>query len=73
MFMELHSQRKTMEVIAESLKKAPFHPRIISAIKSAHASGYFLFFDFISKSFFFSIFQNFCGIFRSDSIDSGVI
>nr|CAN67288.1 hypothetical protein VITISV_021601 [Vitis vinifera] len=39
MFMELHSQGKTMEEIAECLKRAPLHPRIISAIKSAHASG----------------------------------
>ena len=44
MFMELHSQGKTMEEIAECLKRAPLHPRIISAIKSAHASGYFFFF-----------------------------
>ena len=43
MFMELHSQGKTMEEIAECLKRAPLHPRIISAIKSAHASGYFFF------------------------------
>ena len=42
--MELHSQGKTMEEIAECLKRAPLHPRIISAIKSAHASGYFFFF-----------------------------
>lgn len=43
MFLELHSQGKTTEDIAECLKRAPLHPRIISAIKSAHASGYFLF------------------------------
>ena len=42
--MELHSQGKTMGEIAECLKRAPLHPRIISAIKSAHASGYFFFF-----------------------------
>lgn len=43
--MELHSQGKTMGEIAECLKRAPLHPRIISAIKSAHASGYFFFFS----------------------------
>uniref|UniRef100_A0A2N9F755 Uncharacterized protein n=1 Tax=Fagus sylvatica TaxID=28930 RepID=A0A2N9F755_FAGSY len=39
MLMELHSQGKTIEDIAECLKKAPLNPRIISSIKSAHASG----------------------------------
>ncbi|KAK7835668.1 inorganic pyrophosphatase 2, partial [Quercus suber] len=39
MLMELHSQGKTIEVIAECLKKVPLNPRIISSIKSAHASG----------------------------------
>ena len=41
MLMELHSQGKTIEDIAECLKKVPLNPRIISSIKSAHASGYF--------------------------------
>lgn len=41
MLMELHSQGKTIEDIAECLKKVPLNPRTISSIKSAHASGYF--------------------------------
>ncbi|KAF8393505.1 hypothetical protein HHK36_021749 [Tetracentron sinense] len=36
---EIHSQGKTTEDIAECLKRAPLHPRIIAAIKSAHALG----------------------------------
>ncbi|KAF6153153.1 hypothetical protein GIB67_031056 [Kingdonia uniflora] len=36
---ELHSQGRTIADIAECLKRAPLHPRIISAIKSAHALG----------------------------------
>ncbi|KAK2646163.1 hypothetical protein Ddye_021358 [Dipteronia dyeriana] len=40
MMMELHSIGKTIEDIAHRLKQAPFHPRIISAIKSAHYAGY---------------------------------
>ncbi|KAK3224563.1 hypothetical protein Dsin_011588 [Dipteronia sinensis] len=39
MMMELHSRGKTMEDIALCLKQAPFHPRIISAIKLAHSAG----------------------------------
>ncbi|KAF5468015.1 hypothetical protein F2P56_012210 [Juglans regia] len=39
MMMELHSRGKTIKDIAECLKHAPLNPRIISAIKSAHASG----------------------------------
>ncbi|KAG9456520.1 hypothetical protein H6P81_001028 [Aristolochia fimbriata] len=39
MMKELHSQGKTIEDIAESLKTAPLHPRVISAIKSAYAIG----------------------------------
>ncbi|XP_056176751.1 thiamine phosphate phosphatase-like protein isoform X2 [Syzygium oleosum] len=39
MMMELHSRGKTMEEIADCLKEAPLHPKIVSAIKSAHASG----------------------------------
>ncbi|KAJ4833284.1 hypothetical protein Tsubulata_013214 [Turnera subulata] len=40
MMMELHSRGKTTQDIADCLKQIPLHPRIISAIKSAHASGY---------------------------------
>ncbi|KAF6138165.1 hypothetical protein GIB67_011005 [Kingdonia uniflora] len=39
MMMELHKQGTTTEEIAECLKRAPLHPRIIAAIKSAHALG----------------------------------
>ncbi|KAF8040689.1 hypothetical protein BT93_B2809 [Corymbia citriodora subsp. variegata] len=39
MMMELHSRGKTMEEIADCLKEAPLHPKIVAAIKSAHASG----------------------------------
>ncbi|KAF9662326.1 hypothetical protein SADUNF_Sadunf18G0041300 [Salix dunnii] len=39
MMMELHSRGKTIQDIAECLKKVPLHPRVISAIQSAHASG----------------------------------
>lgn len=39
MMKELHSQGKTIEDIVEVLKKIPIHPRIVPAIKAAHASG----------------------------------
>lgn len=39
MMRELHSRGKTIEDIAECLKKIPLHPNIASAIKSAHAFG----------------------------------
>lgn len=39
MMRELHSQGKKIDEIAESLKRAPLHPRIISAIRSAYALG----------------------------------
>ncbi|CAK9147254.1 unnamed protein product [Ilex paraguariensis] len=39
MMEELHSQGKTVEDIAECLKRIPLHPRVIAAIKSAHALG----------------------------------
>ncbi|TXG68648.1 hypothetical protein EZV62_003583 [Acer yangbiense] len=39
MMKELHSQGKTIEDIKEVLKRVPIHPRIIPAIKSAHALG----------------------------------
>ncbi|ERN15480.1 hypothetical protein AMTR_s00036p00240870 [Amborella trichopoda] len=39
MMGELHSRGKTIEEIAEILKRAPFDPRVISAIKAAHALG----------------------------------
>lgn len=37
---ELHSNGKTVEDIAECLKKVPLHPRVVAAIKSAHELGY---------------------------------
>lgn len=39
MVEELHSQGKTVDDIAECLKRVPLHPQIIAAIKSAHALG----------------------------------
>ncbi|KAA8540302.1 hypothetical protein F0562_024135 [Nyssa sinensis] len=39
MMEELHSQGKTIEDIAEVLKRATIHPRVVPAIKSAHALG----------------------------------
>ncbi|KAF6139691.1 hypothetical protein GIB67_002496 [Kingdonia uniflora] len=39
MMKELRSRGRTIEDIAECLKRAPLHPRIISAIKAAHALG----------------------------------
>ncbi|XP_043721660.1 inorganic pyrophosphatase 1-like [Telopea speciosissima] len=39
MMRELHSQGITIEQIEDVLKRAPLHPRIITAIKSAHALG----------------------------------
>lgn len=40
MMIELASQGKTVTDIANVLKQVPIHPRIITAIKSAHAAGY---------------------------------
>ncbi|KAK6125094.1 hypothetical protein DH2020_041158 [Rehmannia glutinosa] len=39
MMKELHAQGKTIEEIKEVLKRAPIHPRIVPAIKKAHALG----------------------------------
>ncbi|KAJ1408144.1 Pyridoxal phosphate phosphatase-related [Sesbania bispinosa] len=39
MMEELHSQGITTDGIAQCLKRASLHPRIVSAIKSAHALG----------------------------------
>ncbi|XP_010262202.1 PREDICTED: inorganic pyrophosphatase 1 [Nelumbo nucifera] len=39
MMSEFHSQGKTIEDIADCLRRAPLHPNIITAIKSAHALG----------------------------------
>ncbi|KMS96036.1 hypothetical protein BVRB_002650 isoform A [Beta vulgaris subsp. vulgaris] len=39
MMEELHLQQKTIEDIGECLKQIPLHPKIISAIKSAHSMG----------------------------------
>ncbi|KAH0982452.1 hypothetical protein GBA52_009629 [Prunus armeniaca] len=39
MMKELHSQGKTIEDIAEVLKRTPIHPRVVPAIKTAHALG----------------------------------
>ncbi|XP_048227610.1 thiamine phosphate phosphatase-like protein [Ricinus communis] len=40
MMIEIHSRKKTIQDIAECLRQVPLHPRIISAIQSAHASGF---------------------------------
>ncbi|KAK6124958.1 hypothetical protein DH2020_041303 [Rehmannia glutinosa] len=39
MMKELHAQGKTIEEIKEVLKRPPIHPRIVPAIKKAHALG----------------------------------
>ncbi|XP_043702716.1 inorganic pyrophosphatase 2-like [Telopea speciosissima] len=39
MMRELHSQGITIEQTEDCLKRAPLHPRIITAIKSAYALG----------------------------------
>ncbi|KAI3915250.1 hypothetical protein MKX01_035509, partial [Papaver californicum] len=39
MMLELHSNGKTIEDIANVLRRAPLDPNIISAIKSAHSLG----------------------------------
>ncbi|KAJ4951807.1 hypothetical protein NE237_028639 [Protea cynaroides] len=39
MMSELHSQGITIKQIEECLKRVPLHPRIITAIKSAHVLG----------------------------------
>ncbi|KAM7483825.1 hypothetical protein LguiB_008408 [Lonicera macranthoides] len=39
MMKEIHSNGKSIEDIEEVLKRVPIHPRIIPAIKSAHALG----------------------------------
>jgi pyridoxal phosphate phosphatase PHOSPHO2 len=39
MMKELHAQGKTMEDVVEVLKRIPIHPRVVPAIKAAHALG----------------------------------
>ncbi|WCJ39578.1 Pyridoxal phosphate phosphatase-related protein [Euphorbia peplus] len=39
MMAELHSNGKTIQDIVEVLKRTPIHPRVVPAIKSAHALG----------------------------------
>ncbi|MBA0703021.1 hypothetical protein Goari_026977 [Gossypium aridum] len=39
MMKELHSKGTRIEDIAAVLKRSPIHPRIVEAIKSAHALG----------------------------------
>ncbi|KAL5579418.1 hypothetical protein UlMin_011860 [Ulmus minor] len=39
MMKELHEHGKTMEEIVEVLKRTPIHPRVVPAIKAAHALG----------------------------------
>lgn len=40
MMKELHCNGKTIDDIVEVLKRVPIHPRVIPAIKAAHALGY---------------------------------
>lgn len=40
MMTELHSHGKTIADIEEVLHRIPLHPRVIPAIKAAHALGY---------------------------------
>lgn len=40
MMKEVHSQGKTIDDIVKVLQRAPIHPRIVPAIKTAHALGY---------------------------------
>ena len=37
--MELHAQGRTIDEIAEVLKRAPIHPDVVPAIRAAHAIG----------------------------------
>ncbi|XP_047261333.1 inorganic pyrophosphatase 2, partial [Capsicum annuum] len=39
MMKELHARGETIEEMEEVLKRVPVHPRIVQAIKSAHALG----------------------------------
>ncbi|CAA2973372.1 inorganic pyrophosphatase 1-like [Olea europaea subsp. europaea] len=39
MMKELHTQGKTKDDIQEVLKRAPIHPRVVPAIKTAHSLG----------------------------------
>lgn len=39
---EIHSEGKTIDDVIEVLKRAPIHPRIVPAIRTAHALGYVL-------------------------------
>lgn len=48
---ELHAQGKTIDDIVEVLKRAPIHPRIVPAIKAAHALGYFFILCFFLSFF----------------------
>ena len=59
-FMEVHSQGKVVEDIAECLRRVPRDPRTISAIKSVHASGHFL--HHLFQSFYNLIFVKNIGL-----------
>lgn len=51
---EIHANGKTKEDIERVLKRVPIHPRIVPAIKTAHALGYaFLIHSFLSSSVLF--------------------
>ncbi|KAL0297674.1 UNVERIFIED_CONTAM: Inorganic pyrophosphatase 2 [Sesamum radiatum] len=39
MIKEVHAQEKTLEDIKEVLRRVPMHPRVVPAIKKAHALG----------------------------------
>lgn len=54
--MELHSNGKTIKDIEEVLRKIPLHPRVIPAIKAAHALGYVTMHLLIQNSVYLMLF-----------------
>lgn len=53
MLEELHSNGKTIEDIVHCLKQVPLCPRIVTAIKSAHALGYYPLSSWFTSCFLF--------------------
>lgn len=71
MMIELASQGKTVTDIANVLKQVPIHPRIIAAIKSAHAAGYI--FICLSISYSSNFNQNIRNYFTNMKLDALII